>query len=306
MTCPCCDGKDIGVVYSQIGDKMHFVEGNFSLLRCKRCKLEFISPLLNEGELSKYYPKQDYYSFKEKDVLNRMYHKLSVYFYSKKNPLVWILVYPFKSLLYTYYIDKGKRLLEIGCGRGMQLELYNKEGMETYGLEPYGPELTERERKLGIARTNIKDARFPNGYFDYIVMKEVLEHIPNQKEALRKCHELLKPHGKLIIVVQNTKSLWGKVFGRNWIGYDVPRHLYNYNTKNIAYFLKRNGFKVINVRSYDITYMITGSLNFYFSSNKKAGFPWIASGIFNLLFTPVSLVVSWLGLGSLMEIVCEK
>ena len=305
--CPCCGSNKIEIIYDGLGDKTYFVGGKFSMIQCKDCKFEFINPLLSEKELVKYYPKTEYYSFQNKNTLALKYHKLSAKYYSKQNRLLNFLLYPVKPLLYTYYLDKGKNLLEIGCGDGLKLGIYQKYGIETYGLEPYGSKLTKEEKKLGISRKTISKANYKKGRFDYIILKEVLEHVPNQKDVLNKCYFWLKDGGKLMITVQNAKGLWKKIFKENWFGYDVPRHLYNYNTKNIGGFLEKYGFKVNKIRAYDNPYMFVGSLQYFLDSKKPdKDHRWVFSNAMKLITTPLSLGVSYLGMGSLMEIECEK
>ncbi len=307
MICPCCNSKRVEIVYTHLWDKYYFVDGEFSLVRCGSCNLEFVSPSLNEKELSKYYPEIEYYSFKEKNRLALVYYKISAYYSSKKNPFFNFLMYPLKNLLQTFYIDKGKVLLEIGCGGGMALQIYQQHGLKTFGLEPYGPNLTEREKRLNISRETIKEAKYPENRFDYIILREVLEHIPDQKQVLERCYKWLKPGGKLIITVPNTKGLWKKIFRQNWYGYDVPRHLYNYNPKNLSFFLEKNRFKVRNIKIYDLPYMLYGSFKFWAAEKKrKKSHELVFSNVFKLLSTPISLIVGFLNMGSLMEIECMK
>src|SRR3989344_6424593 len=124
--CPCCENRNLSVLYKNMWDKMHFVNGIFDLLVCNKCRLIFLEPRLNEKQLSKYYPEKEYYSFHNINPLALKYHKLCAYYYSKKNPLVSLLLTPFKPLFYTYFTDNNheKALLEIGCGDGLKLAIY--------------------------------------------------------------------------------------------------------------------------------------------------------------------------------------
>jgi len=306
--CPCCNSDKIEIKYSSLYDKSYFVDGNFSLYRCRNCKLEFLNPLPSEKELARYYPK-DYYSFDNISKLSISYHKISAKYYS--GSLLKLFLWPLKPLLYTYHVKrgKGKTLLEIGCGDGLKLKIYKKYGLNVYGLEPHGSILSEKEKRLGISRETIRNYK-PEIKFDYIILKEVLEHIPNQEEVLKKCHGWLNENGKLIITLQNTNSLWKKIFKENWFGYDVPRHIYNYNAKNISFFLRKHGFKIEKIRIYDNPYMLTGSLKYYLISKaknkKERKYQMFNSAFPKLIATPISLFVSYLNLGSLMEIEAGK
>ena len=191
----------------------------------------------------------------------------------------------------------------------MQLKFYKKYGLKVAGLEPYGPKLTQREKDLGIERKNILESRFPKESLDYIIMKEVLEHIPNQDAVLKKSYSLLKKGGKIIIIVPNGDGLWNQIFGKNWYGYDIPRHLYTYNPKNIRIRLKKHGFKINKIRTYDLPYMLDGSIKFYLvdkQKGKRSNHNIIFSSLTKLLFAPISLLVTYLKRGSIMEVEAEK
>jgi len=308
-SCPSCNSGNTKGLYRNLYDKSYFVEGSFSLIQCKSCGLEFLHPKLNEKELAKYYPEDEYYSFYDYNSLALLYHKLSALYFSKRSKAINFFLSPFDSLLYTYFINPGSSVLEIGCGNGMKLEIYKNYGLQTAGLEPYGPQLTEKERFLGIKRESIDEANYKENAFDYIILKEVLEHVPDQLNVLKKCYFWLKPRGKLIITVPDTKSLWRKIFKKSWFGYDVPRHLYNYSRDNIKLILNRSGFQKIKIRNYDTPYMLDGSLKFYLTKNRKRNKiaeKIIFSNASKLIFTPISLIASHLNLGSLMEVECTK
>jgi len=277
-------------------------------LKCDKCGLEFLNPIPDSKKIMKYYPKEDYYSFKRNN-LAVLYNKISAYYYSGKNKLFNFFVSPIKSFLYKYYTDndsKKKIILEIGCGDGSSLELYKKYDLDTKGLEPYGSELTKREMNLGISRESVENAGYLEEQFDYILLREVLEHISKQEIVLKKCFRWLKNGGKLLIVVPNTKSLWKEVFKQNWYGYDAPRHIYNYDPANLSFLLKKIGFKIEKIRTYDLPYMFYGSLDFYFLDKtkiKKKPFSFI---FFKIICFPISLIITCLNKGSLIEIECSK
>lgn len=305
-SCPCCGDRNIETEYEGMYDKSYLKKGKFALYICKKCSLEFVNPVLSEKELGQYYPAEEYYSFYDYNKLALTYHKLSAIYHSG-NRVISLLIAPFRSLLYTYYISPGKSVLEVGCGNGMKLEIYRSYGLKTSGLEPYGPELTEKEKRLGIERKGIGDANYSEGSFDYIVLKEVLEHVPDQKKILEKCRFWLKRGGKLIITVPNTDSLWKKIYGRNWFGYDVPRHVYNYNPRNIAIMLKKAGLRITRIRPYDMPYMLDGSMKFKMVERTgKKEHPIIFSNVSKVIFAPISLAINYTKKGSLMEIECTK
>ena len=122
--CICCGNSELSIIYKNLSDKEYNNKEKFSMIKCNVCGFEFIDPLLGEKQLEKFYPKDEYYSYQDYNPLAFNYHKLSAYYHSNKNFLIKILLFPISPLLYTYFIDEGKSILEIGCGNGMKLEIY--------------------------------------------------------------------------------------------------------------------------------------------------------------------------------------
>lgn len=305
--CPCCGKNKFSIKYSKLYDKDFLKEGEFNLMKCDICGLEILRPMLNEKQLKKYYPEEEYYSYGGYNPLAFKYHLFSAYYHSGKSKIFRSIFKIISPILYTYYIDEGKSILEVGCGNGMKLEIYQKYGMKTSGIDPYGPQLSEKEKKLGIIRKSIDKNPYRENSFDYIILKEVLEHIPNQKSVLDKCYRWLKHGGKLIITVPNTQGLWNKIFKKNWCGYDVPRHLYNYNPKNLSFILKKNGFKLNKLRVYDMPYMFDGSIKFWITSKtKNRKYQKIFSNFMKIVSLPLNLFVTYLNKGSIIEVQCSK
>lgn len=285
IPCPVCQENEV-IKKHLMKDRSYLIDGEFQLYKCNNCKLEFIYPLPSDKELAKYYPEK-YYSYHKKRWLQRFYHNISAYYSKSKN----ILLRPISSLLQRYYLE-GKSILEIGCGSGFSLEIYQKYGIKTAGIEPYG----EYNDKLGILDADIKHIEFIEK-FDYIILNNVIEHISNPEFVIEKCYYWLSDTGYLIINSPNTDSWWRRLFGKYWSGYDVPRHLYNYNPDNLSSLLIKKGFKIESVRIYDVPYMIRLSLKFITGLNLR---------ILDIIFIPLSLIATFVEEGSMMEIKVRK
>lgn len=102
----------------------------------------------------------------------------------------------------------GKRILEIGCAEGGGLHFFAKNGGKCYGIEyslsRYKNALQQGD-SLGIKIIH-GDILAPDTYknethdsFDFIVMRDVIEHVFDQGLAMKNIKKLLKPQGKLFI-----------------------------------------------------------------------------------------------------------
>lgn len=102
---------------------------------------------------------------------------------------------------------ESKKILDIGCGAGATgLELLNRQTCELYGIEL-------NSFAASIARTyyeridtvDVETLDFPYvpGYFDAIIVADVLEHLKDPWKLVEKLCVYLKPSGSLICSIPN-------------------------------------------------------------------------------------------------------
>jgi SAM-dependent methyltransferase len=90
---------------------------------------------------------------------------------------------------------------------------------------------------------------FPEDHFDAVVMRHVLEHVPDPVELLRRCFRWLKPGGLLALATPNGGSLASRWFGRHWRGLTPPWHIHIFNPRSLRLLLVRSGFMNVRVRT---------------------------------------------------------
>lgn len=96
------------------------------------------------------------------------------------------------------------RILDVGCGSGIFLDLARAAGCETWGLELNGA-AAEKARTKGHKVTNtLLDEARPEQFddrLDLVTVFQVLEHVAEPAQLLRKAATLLKPGGCVAIAV---------------------------------------------------------------------------------------------------------
>jgi len=129
-----------------------------------------------------------------------------------------------RYILHEVEKQKPKKILDIGCGRGFyikSLSLFNFT-KEICGID-LNPLYVEKAKKsypdnkrIRVKTGTIIDLPYPDEYFDFIICSEILEHVPDDKKALRELRRVLKYNGKLLVTVPNLyfPFFWDPV---NWL-----------------------------------------------------------------------------------------
>jgi len=142
-------------------------------------------------------------------------------------------------------------LCDVGCGDGLGLARMSKPGWRVTGIDFDAAAVETGRQKFGqhlqvgdfqIAQLNERD-------FDAVTMSHVIEHVPDPIACLKKCSDLLKPGGKLVVTTPNIRSLGHATFKENWRGLEVPRHLHIFAPNLLGDCARRAGLAVLRTGS---------------------------------------------------------
>jgi len=231
-----------------IGEK-----NGFLIIHCQVCILNHVVNLPSEEFLRDYYSKQ-FYKFSKPDYLARyeedrwwweLHHGYTV------NQALMLL----RGSTAHYDEDSWERkltVLDVGSGPGIFLDVAQRSGFITYGVEPCD-EIAQLSRARGHAVLTgmLTDEKI--GQYDMIHCYETLEHVSQPEEFLLKCYDLLLPGGVLFVVVPNDYNLLqleaSKRFnlGDYWLA--PPEHLNYFEPKTLQIMVRRCGFKIHDIRT---------------------------------------------------------
>ena len=108
---------------------------------------------------------------------------------------------------------KGKKLLEVGCGVGIDLVRFAKAGAEVTGIDlsERAIQLAEKNFELSGVKGELRvmdgeHLEFSSGTFDMVYAHGVLPYTTSIQNMIREIFRVLKPGGEAILQVYNRRS----------------------------------------------------------------------------------------------------
>jgi SAM-dependent methyltransferase len=116
--------------------------------------------------------------------------------------------------------------LDIGCGAGVMLQAMAKRG-QVYGLDVNLLHLLIAKTRIPasaeLAAASAERIPWPDDRFTFVHAVHTLEHVSDQRVALREMWRVLAPGGLLAFDIPNRFSLWREPHTRRWgLGF-LPR-----------------------------------------------------------------------------------
>lgn len=159
-------------------------------------------------------------------------------------------------------VEGPASIMDIGCGSAGLLYLARREGWDVQGME-----LSEKaardiyeDQGIEIIVANFLEYEDPeHREFDVVVLRHVLEHLPDSLRAMRQIRRLLRPNGVALLEFPNTGSVVYRIkrirknlgfrtskFSAEW----RPGHVNEFCRKSFKYLLSQTGFELVTWRTY--------------------------------------------------------
>lgn len=151
-----------------------------------------------------------------------------------------------------YPKDKRLKILDVGLGEGSFIKLFTKEHI-TYGLE-VNP-ITDIKYEEIINGSMIycdveKTVSFKHkSYFDVLTAMDIFEHFVCPQTAITNLKYMLRKNGILMLETANINCLPAIILGhKTWWYLSVLEHKVFWDIKSIKTFLRKNGFKILQIK----------------------------------------------------------
>lgn len=214
-----------------------FSHHGYPVGECRACGLRFLDPQPDDATLGRIYSEE--------------------YFLGEPGADAEVRVSALKRATAALYVDALRsclgaaegRLLEVGCGRGELLLEARTRGFEVAGLEISPHAAATANRLLGADRVTVgafDNLDLPPDTFDAVVFADVIEHVRDPLEFLRRMHRLLKAGGLAFLITPTLDSVSARVLGRHWMEYKVE-HLFYFGSRSMRVALRRSGFVDVTV-----------------------------------------------------------
>ena len=226
-SCPICKNENLQYKYTI---------NNFTLVQCQSCRLLFVKEKCSQEELDVNYKvggdmtiEEDWVYLDEENTGNLKYYYKNL-----------------RSLILKQ-ISFGK-ILDVGCNAGQFLDEMN--GFERYGIDrsPSHGKIAKEKYGENIFIGTFEDYQSPGFLFDCITLQDVLDHMVYPLEVLKKCNQLLKPGGLLVVKVHDMSSLFARTMGRNFYAFIPQTHLFYFSRAALVTALEKTSFDVIFFR----------------------------------------------------------
>jgi SAM-dependent methyltransferase len=214
-----------------------YLEGtSFDIFCCKKCDTNFIpKEKYQRGIYTKIYKQTKTPGYEN-------YYKYAIEIKKHKNPLRYLAqqepgYFPAYKLLKN---KKRLKILEIGCSYGYLSYALKKEGHDVLGIDCSKKAINFAKLNFGEYYKNVSIEKLsPNETFDIILAIEIMEHLKDPVKFIKKCNQLLKTKGILIIATPNKDS---KLKSQIWCSDLPPVHTCCLGKKSLEYIAKKEGF----------------------------------------------------------------
>ena len=212
--------------------------------QCVKCGFRQIRPRLDESDLDALYG-GDYFDtdathgFRDYSRQKQRYERDAFFFAKDLNRL-----------------KSSGRLLEIGSALGFFLSSVSKqtrwvvEGVEVSG---FGAWYARDRFGVTVHQGTLEEAKFPSESFDYVLQKDLLEHVLDPRRHLQETCRIMRPKARMRLITPNGEADVRPLERVSMPSTEVPvlgqGHLSFFSRPQLLRLLDETGFRVLRFRN---------------------------------------------------------
>jgi GT2 family glycosyltransferase/SAM-dependent methyltransferase len=243
---PClrCGAKAVDYLLEGSDRLYHTTTQRFQIAKCKICGLTHLSPRPEPAQLAHFYP-GNYWFDPTEDTASRWAERYRRF----------VLGDHLHFVMQSYiHMKESGPILDVGCGGGLLPGMLRERSLPALGLDSSREAccIAWRRHHVPAIKGDLTEPPFPPESFSLITLFHVLEHLPDPGAYLDAAHALLRPASRLILQVPNIDCWQFRLLRARWNGLDIPRHLTDFRTEDIFFFLQKHGFEVLRTKHFSL------------------------------------------------------
>ncbi len=229
-TCPICARDDASSWLAQVD--------GYEIWRCTACRTDFVFPPPPAAELTSYYDRAAYFEGGERGGYE-----------SYDRQTEWSVAL-FDRLLDELGDQRGRSVLDVGCGYGSHLARALRRGWTCFGVE-----VSAHARRVAAERhghhLHLFDAieHLVPHQFDLVVFFDLLEHLSDPRQALYALFSkgAISPATKVVVTTPNAASRAALADPAGWQFRHPPAHLSFFSRLSLQTLFSRLRFTHIEI-----------------------------------------------------------
>lgn len=155
--------------------------------------------------------------------------------------------------------QKGN-LLDVGAATGFFLGVARARGWNVRGVEisDFAAGIA-RGKGIDVTTGTLAGLEIPPRSFDLITFWDVIEHVRDPLEELRRATELLVPGGVLLMTTPDWDSRYARLLGKRWHAIVPPEHIHYFTRASMRLLLDKAGLQEIDIygpaKSFTLAYV---------------------------------------------------
>lgn len=231
--CPICKSSKIFKV-NNIKSNIREIKNVFDLMKCLDCLHRFISKIPNQLELNKLY------EIDSPLVFGATIHELN----QKENFIQnnFESIEPqFNHWIFDYINQDDGNYFELGPGLCKLYKAFYLKGWKCQGLEQ------RSFIKIDGIKNDIQDIENNN---DVVAALDVLEHLADPIEMLKKINLKMKKEAKIFLTYPHSESFKSKILKDRWQMVSPLAHIHYFSKTSTKIMLEKAGYQILIIKDF--------------------------------------------------------